>query len=302
MTSQSISELLSQVSTVASVKASTLGMSRLDKGASKEAERSHNSMSGIAKVNVSRLAGAEDRVKELVSLQRDGRQVLIDITTAWGDRRLLPNTLIEKFMGQWMPIKKTFEEKVNTFIYDAPQLIENALMNKGSFAVDIPDMEEIKQAFKLEFELEPVPDVSKFNSNILDKDFEAEMKRRFEANIEAAYTTAQADAVHRVAKPLEKLIERMNAYSQKEIDNAKGLDTKGQGFFRDTVITNIQEIADVFGQWNLTADPVMQSLDDALSAFGGIEAEDLRKHADLREDTARRAQKILDDIRAGGFL
>lgn len=302
MTKQSISELLSQVSTVASVKASTLGMSRLDKGASKEAERAHNSMTGIARVNVSRLAGAEDRVKEIVSLQRDGRQVLMDITTAWGERRLLPNSLLEKFMKEWTEVKDRFDAKVNIFKYDAPRLIEEAHNNKGSFDVDIPDMDEISEAFTLEFNLEPVPDVSKFSSNILDKDFEKEMKRRFEANIEAAYTDAQADAVHRIAKPLQNLVERMSAYNQREADMAKGLDVGKTGYFRDSVIGNVQELADVFGMWNLTNDPVMKALDDQLQAFSGIEAEDLKKHKDLRDDTAKRAQAILDNIRAGGFL
>jgi hypothetical protein len=156
---QSISTLLSQVSTVASIKAKTLGMSRLDKGASKEAEQAHNSISGIARLNVSRLAGSEDRVKAIVSLQREAREVLFACTTAWGDRRLLPNVVLDKFMASYMPIKDKFEAAVNTFKYDAPDLIQKAIANKGQFEVDIPDMEEIENAFSLEFALRiQVPD------------------------------------------------------------------------------------------------------------------------------------------------
>lgn len=302
MSNENLSTLLAQVSTVASVRASTLGMSRLDKDASKQAERAHNAQSGIAKVNVSRLAGAEDRIKAIKQLQTRGREALIDTTTAWGERRLLPNTLLETFMGQWGPIKKSFDEEVNRLKYDAPQLITDAERNKGNFNVDIPTVEEINEAFSLEFNLEPVPDVSKFSSNIGDKQLEAQLKQVFEANIAAAYNDAQSDAVMRLAKPLQNIVERMQAYDQREVDAAKGLDVGKAGYFRDSVIGNVQQVAEVFGSWNLTDDPFLKSLDDALSAFGGIEAEDLRKHADLRADTAKRAAEILEKIRAGGYL
>jgi hypothetical protein len=300
--SDKISTLLSQVATVVSVKTSALGMRQVDKEASRASDRAHNAMNGAAKVNVSRLAGAEDRVKEIISIQSDARAWAIDATTAWGDRRLLPNALLEYFMKGWGEAKSAFEEKVNAFVYDAPDLIARAENNKGTFNVSIPTVEEIRDAFKLEFQLEPVPDVSKYSSNIMDKALEAQMKERFEANIAAAYTEAQTDAVQRLAKPLQNLVERMTAYDQRELDKDKGMDVGRAGYFRDSVITNIQEIADVFGSWNLTGDPVIQKFDDALSAFGGIEAEDLRNNKDLRADVSKRAADILEQIKAGGYL
>lgn len=297
-----ISSLLAKVSTITSVRTSSLGLSRIDKSASKETEMRHNSMSGIAKVNVSRLAGAEDRVKEIVSIQKEGREVLNAMTTAWGERRLLPNTLLEDFLKAWHPINARHAGKVNALIADAPQLIEQAQMNKGSFDVQVPTIDEIATGFKLEYTLEQVPDVTAFATTGLDKKVEELLKARFEANIQASYTDAQSDAVRRLAKPLENLVERMTAYDQRETDAAKGLEVGKTGFFRDSVISNVQEIADVFGQWNLTGDPVIKRLDDALAAFSNIAADDLRNHKDLRQDTAKRAAAILEEIRAGGYL
>lgn len=302
MADQKISTLLAQVSTVASVKATALGMSRIDKDASQAAERDHNAMRGVAKVSVSRLAGAEERIKDIRSIQGEARELLADMTTAWGERRLLPNSLLENFMVKWNALKKTFDEKVNILKYDAPRLIEEAERNKGSFDVDIPTEEEIRDAFTLEFMLEPVPDVGTYKATGMDKAVENELKRRFEENVKASYISAQQDAVHRLAKPLQNLVERMGAYNQREIDAAKGFDVGKAGYFRDSVIGNVQEIAEVFGSWNLTEDPIMQQLDDALGAFGGIEAADLRNNKDLRDDTTKRATEILDKIKAAGFL
>lgn len=299
---QNLSGLLSQVATIASIKASTLGMKRQDKEAAKMSERDHNAMSGIASVSISRLAGAEDRIKNIVSIQREAREILYGYTTAWGDRRLLPNTMLEKFMVDWGKQKTTFDEEVNRLSYDAPELIEKAQANKGNFKVDIPTVEEIRGAFSLEFAIEAVPDVSQFQTSGLDKAVEKQMKEIFERNIQAAYTDAQADAVRRVAKPLQTLVERMEAYNQKEIDQAKGLTTGRQGFFRDTIVSNVQELAEVFGAWNMTNDPVLKKLDDALQSFQGIAADDLRNSKDLRDAQAKKAEEILEQIRAGGWL
>jgi hypothetical protein len=288
---ENISTLLSQVATIASVRCSALGMKRLDKNASRKAERDHHAVQGISNVSVSRLAGSEERVKGIVAYHSEARNLLADHTTAWGERRLLPNTLLEKFMTPWGEIKRNHDDEVDRFIKDAPRLIADAELNKGDFEVKVPTLEEIQGAFNLEFNLEPVPDVSTYKSGNLDKAVEKVLRERFEANIKAAYVEAQADAVQRIAKPLENMITQLGKYDKQETNKIYG-----------SLIGNVQEIADVFGEWNLTGDPVMQRLDDALSAFANIEADDLKRSPELRNDVTTRAAKILEEIRAGGYL
>ena len=299
---ENISTLLSQVATIASVRAKALGMSRLDKDATRRAERDNNAKEGVARLSVSRLAGAEDKVKNIVSKHNDARLLVAENTTAWGDRRLLPNSLLEKVMTPWSVIKREHDDLVEQFIVEAPALIQNAERNRGNFNVQIPTLEEIATAFDLSFNLEPVPDVSTYKSGNLDKAVEKVLKERFEANIKAAYTEAQVDAVQRLAKPLENLVGKMQAYDERESAKAKGLSVDKSGTFRDTIIGNIKDIADVFGEWNLTSDPIIARLDQQLSAFANIDADDLRNSEALRKDTAARAAKILDEIRAGGYL
>ena len=124
--------------------------------------------------------------------------------------------------------------------------------------------------------MEQVPDSAHFKATGLDAQMEQLLKDRFEANIASAYQQAQQDALNRVARPLQTLIERMSAYDKREEDKAKGLSVTREGYFRDSIITNITEIAAVFGSFNLTGDPAMKRIEDALSAFEGIEADDLR--------------------------
>lgn len=290
---QRLSAILSQVATVAAIRTTALGLSRADKNAASESEAQHNSARGIARVSVSRLAGAEDRVKELKAVQNEARAAMIDNTTAWGDRRLLANTNIERFMRRFMVSKAEFDKLNAALIADAPRLIEAANRNIGSFDIEPPTVEEIAGAFSLDFTLEQIPDSASFTGAGMDKAVEEELKRRFEANIEAAYQQAQNDALLRLQKPLAALVERMTAYNKREEELAKGIDVGREGYFRDTIIKNISDIAEVFDSFNLTGDPSLKAISDKLAAFEGIEAEDLRKSKSLRDDTARRAQEIL---------
>jgi hypothetical protein len=297
-----ISTLLSQVATVAYVRCSTLGMKRLDKEASRKAERDHNAKEGISNVSVSRLAGAEPEIKAIVADQSAGRALLVDCTTAWGDRRLLSNNLLERFMKPFSEIKKSHDSKVEAFVRIAPERIAAAERNKGSFNVKLPSVGEIEKAFSMEFRLEPVPDVSAYKSGNLDKAVERVLKERFEANIKAAYIEAQADAIKRMAEPLANLVDRMVKYEEREKAKAQGLAVDKAGTFNDSIIRNIQDFADMFTEWNFTNDPIMKRFDDALSAFANIDAKDLRNSDALRKDVSDRASKILEEIRAGGYL
>jgi len=288
-----MSELLSQLATIATVKATSIGLMRKDKRASIEADKAHLAMIGAGVNNVNRLAGAEARVKEIRSVQAQGRDVLMRFTTQWGDRRLLPNVNINQFYAEWGVVKAEFDRLCVRIAADAPILIRQAEQNLGTYAIEPPTEDELKNGFSLEFTMEQVPDSSQFKASGLDASMEQLLKDRFEANIESAYQQAQSDALARLARPLETLIERMGAYNKREDEKAKGISVGKDGFFRDTIITNITEIAQVFGSFNLTNDPGLKRIEDALGAFEGIEADDLRNSKDLRDDTAKRAEEIL---------
>lgn len=291
-----LSALLSQVAVVAVIKTTALGLNRTDKSASAESERSHNALRGVAKVQVSRLAGAEGRVKEIRDEQNAAREALADFTTAWGDRRLLANTNIEKFMRRYMVAKQKHDELVAKLVADAPALIATAQRNIGSYDIEPPELEEIKNAFSLDFVLEQIPDSESYSGKGMDKAVEDELKRRFESTIAGAYQQAQNDALQRLQKPLVAIVERMAAYNKREEDLAKGIEVGREGYFRDTIISNLHDIAEVFESFNLTGDPALQKIAEQLDAFDGIEAEDLRKNKSLRDDTTKRAQAILESL------
>ena len=233
---QRMSELLSQVATIASVRTTALGLTRTDKSASYDTERDHHALPGIARVSVSRLAGAEQKVRDIRAAQVQARECLNRLTTAWGEggrQRLLPNTNIEKFLKEWSPVKDGFDRLVGDLNNAAPDLIAQAEANLGSFDVAPPTVEEIRDAFSLDFDLVPIPDSASYTSSNLDERLEEVLRERFEAHVSAAYQQAQSDALQRVAVPLGNLVERMTAYDKREVEKAKGIDVGREGVFRD---------------------------------------------------------------------
>ena len=301
---QSMSALLASVATVISVKTTALGLSRTDKQASAETERDHNAKSGIARVSVSRLAGAELQIKEIKSLHGEARMVANKWSTIWNDRRLMPNVNIQPYLKDWMAVKQLHDEKVNQLHADAPRLVMEAERNLGDFNIEPPTIEEIREAFSLEFTMEPVPDANNFRNTTLDNNLEAQLRERFEADVAAAYQMAQRDTMQRLSKPLQNLVERMGAYNKREADVASGLDVGREGYFRDSIITNIDEISEVYLRSCVVVedDPTLVAINNQLQQIKGIEAEDLRKDKALRDDTARRATNILNQLGSAGWL
>jgi len=283
---QPLSTLLAQVASIAVFKTTSLGMSRLDKDASRQSDMMHNAQSGTVRANVMRLtpAGVE-RVKDINRIAAEAKEELYGMTTAWNEYRLLSNTQISKWLATWGTKKKEYDAAVEKFCDDAPELIAQAEANLQGFKVKPPTHDEIVEAFSMTFDMQQIPDVAKYQPRGVDKALEAKMRQQFEAGVAAAYTNAQQDALTRVAKPLGHLVERLTAYSK---GDSKRL--------YDSTITNLQDIASVFEEFNLTGDPIMAKIGEKLHAFDGIEPADLKSSEDLRKHMVKTADEILKDL------
>lgn len=287
-----LSKIIGEVAVLASVRTSALGMTKLDKEASKDSDSSHAARAGTARVNVNRLPGAESAVDAIKKQHTHARNLLQSYTSQWGsDRRLLPNVHIGEFTGKFDVIQREHNWLVAEFMKNATVYIQQAERNLGNYDVTPPSMDEIKNAFALEFDLAPVPDISAYTTG--DSALEQAMKKRFEADIVAAYEGAQKDLFKRLAEPLKNLIDRMAAYDEREELKAKNIDVgRTTGTFKSTVITNIQDIAKVFRSFNLTNDPFFDDIAEHLEGFSNIEHEDLTKSQELRAAVAKKAADI----------
>jgi hypothetical protein len=295
-TAPRLSALLGQVATQVKITTTSLGLNRLDKEASKMSDRDHNARQGTGKTYASRMSGAEHLVKAIASKAAEGPALLNDLSTAYNGQRLLPNDLMQKFLGEFGRIKAEYDRMVDQFIAAAPTLIADAQQNKGTYRVDVPSLQEIEEAFSLEFTMSQIPDSSTYQGAGLDAAMNAEMQRRFEDGVKAAYHNAQQDALKRVAEPIGHLISRLTEFSKIEEQKARGLDIKSARLYEST-ITNVQDIAKVFSSFNLTGDALMDKVAEKLNAFEGVEIDDLKNSDALRKHIAAKAEDILADLK-----
>src|SRR5262245_27225716 len=287
LNSTRLGSLISQVAVVGQVNASALGMTKLDRDASRDSDSSHNALEGTAKVNVIRLPGAEAPVNAIKAKQREGRQCMIHYTTQWGtDRRLMPNVNINPFIEAFELIRAEHDLLVREFVDDAPRYIAKAQANLGDYNVNPPSIDEIKKAFSLDYDLHPVPQSASYGDSTLNKELQKQLAERYEDDLKTAYAKAQKDALVRVWEPLSALVDRMEAYDEREENKADGEKVGKHGTFKSTIITNITDMAQVFRSFNLTGDAFFDAVADKLDAFEGIEHASLTKNAELRKQTA----------------
>lgn len=297
-----LSQLLASCATVAKVRTKSLGLRRQDKNASIRADHANGAEEGISSTNVLRLPGGKDYIDNINRKATEAVNTLKAMTTQWGeDQRLLVNTNIQPFIAKFAPLQAEHAQLVQLLADAAPRLVAEAPRKLGSYRVDVPTVEEIRDAFALEFEMKPVPDSDNFRGTTLDQHLEQQLRDRFEADIAAAYQHAQQDALARVAEPLKRVVERLTAYTAAELEKERGVTSTG-GRLYTTVITNLQEIASVFESFNVTGDPFIQSIADQLGAFEGLDIDDLKSNKAMRDTTAARAKTILEQLEASGWL
>lgn len=294
-----MSALLGQVALIVTIRTSCLGLTRTDKTASDQSTVEHNAIVGAGRVVANRLAGADAPIKKIRAIQKEAQDMGKGLSTDWNGRRLMPNVNLEVFLREFNHYEAKFNHEVDQLVADAPRLIAQARANLGSYSVEPPSLAEIKSAFRLDYVCEPIPDMSRYSASNLDSLLQIALRDQFEANTEAAYAYAQQDVLQRVAAPLQALVERLSAFDARVAAQDKGEDVKG-GFFRDTIITNVQDIANVFGSFNLFNDPALIKLDNQLKEFFKFNAKDLREDQSARTHLSTRASEILAQL--DGYL
>lgn len=305
-TQHSISDALRQVAMIAEISTSALGMSRTDKDASKKTERDHASKEGSARVVVQRFNGADDEIRAIHEIHKAAHENLRNNTMAWGKRRLLPNANFMRWNARHEDLVLEHQKAVDVLLANADVILAKAAQNLGSFNVDLPSKQEMATAFSLTKAMEPIPDGKQFgsfggqNPGLVDE-LDAQLRYQFERNMEASFTAATQDAAARLAGPLSKMVERLEAYNKRETDIANGRDAGREGYFRDSLVQNVQDMTAVFANMNVLNDPILADIAKKAEVFNRITPETLRKGSnEARERLAKHAAGIVEEL--NGFL
>jgi hypothetical protein len=217
-----------------------------------------------------------------------------------GAPRILAVEAYPKYTNTMRDHCEALEAGVRAFaaVYpEARRAAQHGLLGKMWDEEDYPD--EIESRFAIKTSLSPVPDARDWRVALGDEDV-AILRADVEAQAQEAMTAAARDAYERVAAVVGKMAATLRAY-QPQNGDATGDRRKGprKGSFKDTLISNVSDLAEILPLLNVTRDPALDAIATRMKA--GLTFHDpneLREYEHLRAEVATEAESILRDIQS----
>jgi hypothetical protein len=251
---------------------------KLDKNVSKEIDINKGATTQAGNYNKHILAGA-DELERITKLATEIRDWHTRQTLPWSDAgtRLLPMANFFEYKDQMADYEEVFKERVDSFIKNYPNII-TSLFDRN----DYPDADIIANRFKLKYTIMPVPEVGDFRVDV-----EQGMKEKLEQEYKNAYdervNNAMNDAWSRLHQTMARMVERLSGNDKK--------------IFRNSLVDNALELTGLLTKLNVTKDPKLEQARIGLEkSLMGVSPEDLRQHADLRQDVLARVNSIMENI------
>lgn len=209
-------------------------------------------------------------------------------TLPWGidGTMILPTDNYLDFMAKFRQYKSEWEMLVDNFLVAYPQLQLNAQRYLGDLynPNDYPSADVLRRKFSMDMTVLPVPS-NDFRVGIDEQEL-ADIQQQVEARVQQSTKVAMQEAWQRLYDKVKSMAERLS-------------DTKA--VFRDTLVTNIQDVCDVLKRLNVTGDEDLENMrlmvEDTLA---NNNPESLRLDLDLRKKKSSEAKDILD--RMGAFM
>ena len=260
---------------------------RLDKEASRELTDEKNAEADAARVNTHLIP--KDKLKPIVSASGAVRSHFYDKTLPWQDNgnRLLTRKLYMKFIEEHQRLVTAFTEAVDQFLArDYLVAQEKARFRMGElFKPDVyPSAEALRRRFYVNLDIDAVTTAGDFRVE-MDQNTIDEVREGMEQAMGARIGRAMQDVWARLNTTLGHFAEKM----------------AGDGIFRNTTLTNLEELVQVLPDLNITNDPELERIRlEIADKIIGFDAQDLRKDKLVRDRAATEASKIVEEM--AGFL
>jgi len=195
---------------------------------------------------------------------------------------ILPSELITEYMGKYNEFKAVWDEAVEKFCASYPELQEEAriALNGLYNPADYPSERQLRRKFQMGVDFAPIPEGSHLKIPIGNEELK-EMQKDIEAKVRDAATEAQKELWNRVFETVSALQERMT-------DDGEDAKT-----FRDSIVGNVKELAELLPKMNITEDPDLDRMAQELSSRLDYDPKELRQSKELRKEAREAAAEVL---------
>lgn len=297
--STAIKSPLSRKATLVTLVVSAWSGRKFDRKITKETNERYEAEADVLRTN--KLVVPPQYLKRLTAANSALRGVHIAMTMPWKDKgpRVLANATYTKYTNTMRDLVREFEEAADEFAAVYPELIEKApeRMGEGFNAKDYPSATEIRSKFKVTIDFDTMPDEADFRCD-LDPEIEADIRAEIAATAAATEERLNASTVERITEVVEHMANALAEYGT-EIPGAKKTKTgaKRTRSFKDSLVGNVRELAELLPAFNLSNDPALTAITDRIVKELCIEEPDaLRENTNAREAVQKSAESILEDV------
>jgi len=256
---------------------------KLDKNVSKEIDINKNTTIKAGNYNKHILAGS-DQLEKITKLAGEIREWHGRQTLPWSDTgtRLLPMSNFFDYKQQLEVYEAEFQSRINTFIYEYPNIILGMAFKLGKLfdRSEYPETDKIAHKFNLKYTIMPVPETKDFRVDIAD-DIRNEMQQEYQKAYEGRVEAAMSDAWSRLHTTLEHMVDRLSGDDKK--------------IFRNSLVDNALELTNLLTKLNVTKDPKLEQARQALEkSLVGVSADDLRDSQGARSVVLSKVNAIME--------
>jgi hypothetical protein len=213
----------------------------------------------------------------------------ISQTLPWSDKgqRLLPSSKFFEYKQALSNFEAMRKNMIDKFLENYDDLIDQASQALGTLFVrdDYPDKAQVARQFEFKYSFLPVPVAGDFRVDV-GNDAIADLHNQFNASVNERVHNAMADVTWRLEDCLKRMSERLAS-------DDSGAEPKKK-IFRDTLVTNAQELVQDLKHLNITNDPAIEAARKQLSSVvNGLDAGTLRDSESTRQEVKSQVDDIL---------
>lgn len=225
------------------------------------------------------------------------RKMFYERTTPWADegRRALLARNFASFDQDISRYRAQFEGARDEFLRNYSSHITAAQASLGALFIqgEYPAGEEIAEKFRFEISYDPITNPNDWRVS-LNEETIAKLVSDAEKRQAELITRSQADAVSRAHKAVAAMAERLSAFNP-DADGAE------RNVFRDSLVSNVAEMAAVLPALNIAGNPEIDALAEEMAAkLTSVPADVLRTSSNARETVIADAAAIAEKMK--GFL
>lgn len=260
---------------------------RVDKTATRKVAADANATDDAGLYRKNLMAGSTDR-KEIADYAAMCRTWHNSRTLPWSDKgmRLIPLSMLFDYKAEVNARQARFDAMVTKFLDKYTTHVATAQQHLGSLfdPADYPPVGEVANKFAYRLVFSPVPDAGDFRLDIAEAD---------KAMLEGQYKNAYDERINEAMRTTwGKLHSMLTGMSEKltELD-----DTDGKGkLFHTTFVSNAVELCSLLTHLNITKDAQLErARRDLERAITGVDIDDIRKHAEVREEIKAKVDAVL---------